>query len=139
MYLLTYNRSEAKDLIVQKWGDFNYFPPQWEDITNDLSKVEAVKRRLLDIDFYAVEYRQMHYPEECRHQGRYVAATLFFSQAENGFALAKVYNSKTNSFEDRYYVFGCQHKKSSTQILGRCYYGNTCQDCGYYWTVDSSD
>lgn len=139
MYLLTHNRSEAKDLIVQKWGDFNHFPSQWEDITDNPYKVEVVKRRLLDIDFYAVEYRQMHYPEECRHQGHYVSATLFFSQAENGFALARVYNNETNVFEDRYYVFGCQHTKSSSQTLGRCYYGNTCKDCGYYWTVDSSD
>lgn len=139
MYLLKHDRTEVSEQLTKKWGEFNYFPPLWKDVTSDPQQVEIVKRHLCDLNFQAAEYRQMHYPEELKSDGYYVAATLFFTRSENGFALGKVYNRNTFKFEDRYYVFGCQHTKCRSQNIGRCWNAYTCQDCGYYWTVDSSD
>jgi hypothetical protein len=33
----------------------------------------------------------------------------------------------------------CTHANCTTRNLGRCYNEYTCTDCGYTWTIDSSD
>lgn len=126
--------ADAEKSLIAKWGGYNSFPDGWRE-TEKKEDIDMIENRLSQALWIAQESRQMYPPGPPYIQ--MVSATLYFTEAQNGFAVSRIWTLEQGWIK-KYYLFGCQHSKSVSKKLGNCWYQYTCQDCGYQYSVDSS-
>lgn len=137
LYKLVAASKDEQELHKDKWGGFNDAPFGFIDVTNDEEASKSVSRRVFDGQslIKSTEYRQILDHDS---SGSCLSVKLFFFYDNSGVGLGSVWKPNVG-FVQTYYKFGCEHKNVSSVKAGRCYYRNTCNDCGFKWSVDSSD
>ena len=146
MEYLTKNEPKTESWIQGKLneetiGRYNYYPPNMSEIT-----IEEFERRFHSLCLYAHETRYPCYEKDEQHISN---LNVFWFPNGSYVAMGSIYipynkqtdEQKKNGYENVKFYAGhiCQHKNLDVVNLGRCYNGYTCRDCGYYYTIDSSD
>lgn len=131
---LSENSSFAKT-HRKKWGDYNDFPPNWEEI----SEAEFATSQFFINSVKLIEFRQMYGREPNAHMKPCVSANLHWFNDNTGFAIV---NDHANG-KIKYYKFGCKHKYrelDSEEKINHPFATSVCDNCAHYYAPpDSSD
>lgn len=134
---------------IEGLGSYNDMPPNWRTITESeffwLFGQTATARH---------EYRQVVLPTVIYGQSQdeqfkrelYCSVNFWVNPDRSGIGFITHYNgvatrSDIDAFWPQYFKFHvCDHKGTAkTTVSRRCYNEYECTNCGYKWSVDSSD
>ena len=122
------------DKHKEKFGDFNDFPPNWKEITEE----EFARSSFFIYSPIHTEYRQMHLHDKSgvKDVYNYTPARLCFMSDGTGYGIQ-------NDFQNgkvRYYKFAfCLHEFGKDLGKYRGEHIFICKKCGYRYEYDSSD
>lgn len=147
MYKLNYAGHATNEERLEwekKWGSFNDFPPNWEEISAN----QYWHTRSMFMP-HTIEYRQM-YPTQNRMVRCTTAHLEFYGNnpfAPQGMAVVygnKEYNSQTKEYDytPKFFKFAsCVHEWDPAKSIdtGRGWHERTCTKCGTHVTWDSGD
>lgn len=131
-----YKQIDSKDVHQheEKFGGYNDFPPNWEEITEE----EFARSNFFVYSPIYEENRQM-YPHDKKGSKdifTYTPARLYFMSDGTGYGIRNDFSKQ----KMHYYKFAfCLHEFGSDLGRFRGQHIFVCKKCGYRWEYDSSD